>query len=68
MNAMVFLPLFAECTGFNTAIMTIMVSEKVLRIGFVDDHPLLLAQLEMVINEIDDMSVVATAESVSEAK
>lgn len=45
-----------------------MASEKVLRIGVVDDHPLLLAQLETVINEIDDMSVVATAESVSEAK
>jgi DNA-binding NarL/FixJ family response regulator len=45
-----------------------MTVEKVLRIGVVDDHPLVLAQIETILNELDDMKVVATAESVSEAK
>lgn len=48
--------------------MGLMVAERVLRIGVVDDHPLVLAQLETILNELDDMSVVATAETVSEAK
>jgi DNA-binding NarL/FixJ family response regulator len=48
--------------------MLVMTGEKVLRIGLVDDHPLVLAQLETILNELDDMSVVATAETVSEAK
>lgn len=39
-----------------------------MKVGVVDDHPLLLAQLETILNELDDINVVATAETVTEAK
>lgn len=39
-----------------------------LKVGVVEDHPLLLAHLETILNELEDISVVATAETVSEAK
>jgi DNA-binding NarL/FixJ family response regulator len=39
-----------------------------LKVGLVDDHPLLLTHLEQILNEFPDIDVVATAETVSEAK
>lgn len=45
-----------------------MDSSEVLKIGLVEDHPLLLAHLEQILNEVPDIDVVATAETVSEAK
>jgi DNA-binding NarL/FixJ family response regulator len=64
----VFFPVSVEEIYPVHGIINVMLDDKVLRIGVVDDHPLFLAQLETIINELDDMSVVATAESVSEAK
>lgn len=38
------------------------------KVAVVEDHPLLLAHLETILNELPDIDVVATAETVSEAK
>jgi DNA-binding NarL/FixJ family response regulator len=51
-----------------TAIMNSVASNTALKVGLVDDHPLLLSHLEQILNEFPDIDVVATAETVSEAK
>jgi len=50
------------------AIINGVATNTALKVGLVDDHPLLLAHLEQILNELPDIDVVATAETVSEAK
>jgi DNA-binding NarL/FixJ family response regulator len=52
----------------NPDILNSMSGANTLKVGVVEDHPLLLAHIETILNELDDIDVVATAETVTEAK
>ena len=52
----------------NPDILGGMKGANTLKVGVVEDHPLLLTHIETILNELDDIDVVATAETVTEAK